>query len=33
VVKTGWNNFRGMVSGWEIRPADAVPYAEEGRDA
>ena len=33
VVKTGWNNFRGMVSGWEIRPADAAPYAEEGRDA
>jgi thiosulfate reductase cytochrome b subunit len=33
VVKTGWNNFRGMVSGWEIRSADAVPYVEEGRDA
>jgi thiosulfate reductase cytochrome b subunit len=33
VVKTGWNNFRGMVSGMEIRPADAAPYAEERRDA
>jgi len=32
VVKTGWNNFRGMVSGMEIRPADATPYAEERRD-
>jgi thiosulfate reductase cytochrome b subunit len=32
VVKTGWNNFRGMVSGMEIRPADAAPYAEERRD-
>ena len=33
VMKTGWNNFRGMVSGWEIRSADAAPYAEERRDA
>jgi thiosulfate reductase cytochrome b subunit len=33
VVKTGWNNFRGMVSGMEIRPADAAPYVEERRDA
>jgi len=33
VVKTGWNNFRGMVSGIEIRPADAPPYVEERRDA
>jgi thiosulfate reductase cytochrome b subunit len=33
VIKTGWNNFRGMVSGMEIRPVDAVPYAEETRDA
>ena len=32
VVKTGWNNFRGMVSGWEIRPADATPYVEERRE-
>ena len=32
VVKTGWNNFRGMVSGIEIRPADAMPYVEERRD-
>jgi thiosulfate reductase cytochrome b subunit len=32
VVKTGWNNFRGMVSGMEIRPVDAVPYVEEGRE-
>jgi thiosulfate reductase cytochrome b subunit len=32
VVKTGWNNFRGMVSGMEIRPADAAPYVEERRD-
>ena len=31
VVKTGWNNFRGMVSGYEIRPADSRPYNEEGR--
>ena len=23
VIKTGWNNFRGMVSGYEIRPADS----------
>jgi hypothetical protein len=33
VIKTGWNNFRGMVSGMEIRPADALPYTEERRDA
>jgi thiosulfate reductase cytochrome b subunit len=33
VMKTGWNNFRGMVSGMEIRPIDAVPYVEERRDA
>jgi thiosulfate reductase cytochrome b subunit len=33
VVKTGWNNFRGMVSGMEIRPVDALPYTEERRDA
>ena len=33
VIKTGWNNFRGMVSGMEIRPADSAPYAEEGREA
>jgi thiosulfate reductase cytochrome b subunit len=33
VVLAGWNNFRGMVSGIEIRPADSVPYAEERRDA
>jgi thiosulfate reductase cytochrome b subunit len=33
VMKTGWNNFRGMVSGWEIRPADAAPYGEERRDS
>jgi thiosulfate reductase cytochrome b subunit len=31
VVKTGWNNFRGMVSGYEIRPADSIPYTEEKR--
>ena len=31
VVKTGWNNFRGMVSGYEIRPADSRPYTEERR--
>ena len=33
VIKTGWNNFRGMVSGYEIRPADSTPYTEERRDA
>ena len=33
VVKTGWNNFRGMVSGYEIRPADSRPYSEERREA
>jgi len=33
VVKTGWNNFRGMVSGYEVRPADSRPYSEERRDA
>ena len=31
VIKTGWNNFRGMVSGYEIRPADSRPYNEERR--
>ncbi len=31
VIKTGWNNFRGMVSGYEIRPADSRPYTEERR--
>jgi len=31
VIKTGWNNFRGMVSGYEIRPADSIPYTEERR--
>jgi thiosulfate reductase cytochrome b subunit len=29
VIRAGWNNFRGMVSGYEIRSADAVPYSEE----
>jgi thiosulfate reductase cytochrome b subunit len=33
VIKTGWNNFRGMVSGYEIRPADSTPYTEERRDS
>jgi thiosulfate reductase cytochrome b subunit len=33
VVKTGWNNFRGMVSGMEIRPVEQPPYVEERRDA
>jgi thiosulfate reductase cytochrome b subunit len=33
VIKTGWNNFRGMVSGYEIRPSDTAPYTEERRDA
>jgi thiosulfate reductase cytochrome b subunit len=33
VVKTGWNNFGGMVSGIEIRPADSAPYVEEARKA
>jgi thiosulfate reductase cytochrome b subunit len=33
VVKTGWNNFRAMVSGVEIRRADAIPYVQERRDA
>ena len=33
VIKTGWNNFRGMVSGYEIRPADSKPYTEERRNA
>jgi thiosulfate reductase cytochrome b subunit len=32
VIKTGWNNFRGMVSGMEIWPADAIPYTRERRD-
>ncbi|GAC1429600.1 MAG: cytochrome b/b6 domain-containing protein [Acidobacteriaceae bacterium] len=32
VIRAGWNNFRGMVSGYEIRPATATPYAEERRD-
>ncbi len=31
VVKTGWNNFRGMVTGYEIRPADQPLYTEERR--
>ncbi len=29
VVKTGWNNFRGMVTGYEIRPADQPLYTDE----
>jgi thiosulfate reductase cytochrome b subunit len=33
VIKTGWNNFRGMITGIEIRPADSIPYVEERRDA
>jgi thiosulfate reductase cytochrome b subunit len=33
VIKTGWNNFRGMVSGYEIRPADSIPYSEERRSS
>jgi thiosulfate reductase cytochrome b subunit len=33
VVKTGWNNFRGMVSGMEIRRAESTPYVEEEREA
>lgn len=31
VVKTGWNNFRGMVTGYEIRPSDEPLYTEERR--
>ena len=31
VVKTGWNNFRGMVTGYEIRPVEEKPYSEERR--
>jgi thiosulfate reductase cytochrome b subunit len=31
VIKTGWNNFRGMVNGYEIRPADSLPYSDEVR--
>ena len=33
VVRAGWNNFRSMVSGWEVRPAEASPYQDERRDA
>jgi thiosulfate reductase cytochrome b subunit len=29
VVKTGWNNFRGMVTGYEIRPVEEPLYEEE----
>ena len=32
VIRAGWNNFRSMVSGWEIRPASSTPYSEERRD-
>lgn len=32
VIRAGWNNFRSMVSGYEIRPATATPYTEERRD-
>ena len=31
VVKTGWNNFRGMVTGYEIRPVDQPLYLDERR--
>jgi thiosulfate reductase cytochrome b subunit len=31
VIKTGWNNFRGMVTGYEIRPVAEKPYSEERR--
>ena len=31
VVKTGWNNFRGMVTGYEIRSVEEKPYSEERR--
>jgi thiosulfate reductase cytochrome b subunit len=29
VAKAGWNNFRAMVSGYEIVPADEPPYVAE----
>jgi thiosulfate reductase cytochrome b subunit len=29
VVRAGWNNFRAMVSGYEIVPADEPPYVPE----
>ena len=32
VMRAGWNNFRSMVSGSEIRSASATPYNEERRD-
>jgi thiosulfate reductase cytochrome b subunit len=31
VIKTGWNNFRGMVTGYEIRPIEQPLYVEERR--
>ena len=31
VIKTGWNNFRGMVTGYELRPADQPLYLDEKR--
>jgi DMSO/TMAO reductase YedYZ molybdopterin-dependent catalytic subunit len=31
VIKAGWNNFRAMVSGYEIVPKDAPPYAAAGQ--
>lgn len=32
VLRAGWNNFRSIVSGHEIRPATAIPYADQRRD-
>lgn len=31
VIRAGWNNFRGMVSGLEIRPSDEPSLEEERR--
>jgi hypothetical protein len=29
VIKAGWNNFRAMVTGYEIVPANEPPYVAE----
>jgi hypothetical protein len=31
VIRTGWNNFRGMVTGYELVPADEKAILEAER--
>jgi len=33
VIMAGWNNFRSMVTGYEIVPVDVAPIADHAGDS